>query len=98
MNDLQCPKCKSETITQIGDDLLCLKCGLRENLYDYPCHDPRWEMPEETTIEPKVEIIDYQKIPDKQLQQVHARLNYLTKEVQLIRNSNRKRKEVFKYD
>jgi len=38
----QCPKCHSSKVTQVGLDLLCLSCGLREPLYDYPmswgCH------------------------------------------------------------
>jgi len=33
---LQCPRCKSNRVTNVNDDLLCLSCGNRETLEDYP--------------------------------------------------------------
>lgn len=37
---LECPKCHSKAITLLNNDLLCLTCGMRENLYDYPIATP----------------------------------------------------------
>ena len=32
----ECPRCKSNVVTTINNDLLCLHCGNREALEDYP--------------------------------------------------------------
>jgi len=33
---LECPRCKSNAVTMINENLLCLHCGNQEALEDYP--------------------------------------------------------------
>ena len=33
---LECPRCKSNAVTMINENLLCLHCGNSEALEDYP--------------------------------------------------------------
>lgn len=49
-NDLQCPKCKSNQVIDNYHSMRCLNCGLSEGLYDYPAHDPSWELPDRPEV------------------------------------------------
>ena len=37
---LECPRCKSNMVTNMAEDLLCLHCGYREVLEDYTIATP----------------------------------------------------------
>jgi len=40
---LECPRCKSNAVTSINGNLLCLHCGNSEALEDYPIAAPHYE-------------------------------------------------------
>ena len=92
MNDLQCPCCKSNSVTEISDDLLCLSCGNRENLYDYPIHKP------ECDYYPKdIEEVRIVHITQPPVDTLRA-LNLLDKDMQEHFKSHRKPYKKGKYD
>ncbi len=92
MNSLRCPKCKSNQVVETGEDLMCLKCHCRENLYDYAIHDPAWEIkPQRIEVEREVRTIAdthvCQNCP------VKGEVNWLKNKVALLED----KKKVFSY-
>jgi len=78
---LQCPACKGNGVVVIEDDLLCMTCGNRENLYDFPIsYYERESTPiEETRIvhinQPSINVLRELKRIDTDLQE-HYKTHY----------------------
>jgi len=66
---LECPRCKSNAVTSINGNLLCLHCGNSEALEDYAIAAPRYE--------PVKELQEAEEGIVEQLEKVQSQVNVL---------------------
>jgi len=72
---LECPRCKSNAVTMINENLLCLHCGNQEALEDYPIAAPHYE-PVADTIIPEAITPSQNRMWDV-IQQSRGQMKYL---------------------
>ena len=88
----ECPRCKSNVVTTINNDLLCLHCGNREALEDYPIAAASYCRPVEKD-EPTPEPIppSQSQMWDK-IQQLRGQAKYLENKIIEHIDKGKKRK------